>query len=240
MSPVHFRIAVLYYTGMRDDRKKAIKLRRLGKSYSEIRHRLGIPMPTLSDWFSRYPWSKTIKQTLNNQNQQRSKVRIIRLNKVRGVHLARLYEEARREAKSEFEILKYDPLFIAGVVVYWGEGDKVSKNGFRITNSDSRMILVFKKFLQTICGAESSRIRVSLLLYPDINDSICRSYWEKEIGLSNSNFTKSTVIQRRHQNRRLKYGVCTLNFSSRYLKEKMLIWIKLLSGALVGEYIKRP
>ena len=229
-------MGVLFYISMRRDKEKAEKLRKLGKSYREIKAELGIPRTTLSDWFKNHSWSKSVAENLNKGYQSQNKARIVRLNRVRGVNLVKLYEQARKEAEEEFVTLKYDPLFISGVVIYWGEGDKASKNGFRVANSDPLMIRVFVMFLETICG-DKQRIRASLLLYPDINDSICRSYWEEQTGLSKESFTKSTYIKGKHGSRRLKYGVCTVSFSSRYLKEKMLVWIRLLSQTLVSGYI---
>jgi hypothetical protein len=218
---------------MRNDKEHAIKLRKSGKSYREIKHELGIPLATLSDWFTEESWSKKIHKELNTKNLEVSKQRIIRLDKIRGKHLKKLYEEARLEARQDFDKLKYSPLFVAGVMIYWGEGDKASKNGFRISNADPLLIKVFLSFLRKICGAEEERIRAGILLYPDLDKEICEHYWSKQLGLNRDNFTKSIVVQGRHKTKRVKYGICTLNFSSRFLKEKMLVWISLFGKHLV-------
>ncbi|MCR4279175.1 MAG: hypothetical protein NUV78_00345 [Candidatus Zambryskibacteria bacterium] len=220
---------------MRHDKKEATKLRSRGKSYREIKDDLGIPLATLSDWFRDERWSKAIKKSLNEKNIEISKRRIIHLDKIRGENLKKVYEEAREEAKEDFKALRYSPLFIAGIMIYWSEGDKISKNGFRVSNSDPLVMKIFLTFLRKVCGGDETRIRAGLLLYPDLDSETCEKYWSNQIGLSRSNFTKSIVIQGRHKTRRVQYGICTLNFSSRFLKEKMLIWMRLAAEDLLRE-----
>jgi len=214
---------------MRIDKIQATKLRRTGKSYNEIRQLLGIPKATLSDWFRNQKWSKELSKKLNDRVLEESRIRLAALDKIRGKNLERLYGEARKEAEEEFGLLKNHPLFIAGVSIYWGEGDKSTKSGFRISNVDPGMIRIFRKFLLDVCRVEEKRIRVGLLLYPDLNDEDCKKYWVKNAGLSANCFTKSVTIQGRSKHRRVLYGVCGIIYSSRFLKEKMLIWIRLLS-----------
>lgn len=214
---------------MRNDKNKAFSLRKQGKSYQQIKTELGVPMSTLSDWFSKQDWSKEIVNDLSLKTIEESKIRIEDLNKIRGENLQKLYDEARIEAIQDFETLKNNPLFISGISIYWGEGDKASRNGFRICNTDPKMIRLFIRFLIDLCGLDIKRLKIWLLLYPDLDDLVCKKFWKKETGLIDSNFTKSITIQGRHKTNRLSYGVANISYSSRYLKEKMLIWIDLLS-----------
>lgn len=217
---------------MRKDKNDAFKLRKSGKSYKQIKNELGIPLATLSDWFKNEKWSEKIYKKLNKKNILSGKLRMIKLDAIRGERLKRVYEEARRDAEVEFQALKHHPLFVSGVMIYWGEGDKASKNGFRISNADPAIVKIFLNFLRKVCSAEEQRIRAGLLIYPDLDALQCLTYWSKALGLSKSNFTKSIVIQGRHKTRRVQYGICTLTFSSRFLKEKMLIWISLFGKEL--------
>ena len=214
---------------MRNDKDKAFNMRKAEKSYREIKKELGVPMSTLSDWFSKQTWSKDTKNTLSDQVYLNSKIRIEALNKVRGQNLKRLYMEAKQEAIIDFEALKNNRVFIAGVSIYWSEGDRASKNGFRICNSDPRMIKLFVTFLVDVCDLDIKRLKIWLLLYPDLDEKACKDFWKKSTGLHDANFTKSIIIAGRHKTNRLSYGVANISYSSRYLKEKMLVWIDLLS-----------
>ena len=210
-------------------------MRRSGKSYNEIRSALKIPRATLSGWFSKVDWSNDIAKKLAVAVQKQHTVRIIELDKIRGTHLKRAYEEAREEARTDLFELRYNPLFIAGLMLYWGEGDKLTKYSTAITNTDPDLIRLYVFFLKNACRIPEDKIKAHVLIYPDLNEKTCRRYWAHESGVDLSHFTKSTTILGRHKTRRIKYGVCMIGISSTYFKVKMLEWLKLLSKELMNE-----
>ncbi|HEY9584639.1 MAG TPA: hypothetical protein VJI33_03635 [Candidatus Paceibacterota bacterium] len=214
---------------MRIDKEVAVKLRKMGKSYNEIKKELGVPISTLSDWFRDQKWSNSIATELSERVKIQSIIRLESLNKVRGENLIRVYKDVQNEASKEFEELKYHPLFVAGVVIYWGEGDKASKNNFRISNSDPLMVRLFLDFLRKVCRVDEGRIRANILVYPDIDSSEALKFWSQKIGLSKNQFTRPTIIVGRHKTRKIHYGICVLTYSSTFLKKKMMNWIELLS-----------
>lgn len=230
-------IELLYYTkySMRKDKEKALLLRKSGKSYKQIKEELGIPTSTLSDWLRPHQWSKNIKESLSKTANKNSSIRIQRLNNIRGKHLEKLYKEAKIEAFEEFEKLKYHPLFIAGLMIYWGEGDRITRHNVRISNTDPAMIRLFSDFLIKICNSPKDRIKLSLLLYPDLDDEECKEYWSKNTRIPISRFNKSIFITGKHKTKRLQYGVCSIVFTSTYLKQKLLIWLKTLPKEMAGE-----
>lgn len=226
---------------MRSDKPIALELRKTGKSYNEISRQLRVSKSTLSEWLKGHRWSQDITANLNKQLKQSAIIRIRYLNKIRGEHLRRVYEAGKKEAVVEFERLKYHPLFIAGVMAYWGEGDKVSRFGVRIANTDPAMIRLFVTFLRDVCQIKADKIYAGILVYPDLDEKLCRKFWIEKTGLRESNFIKSTVIQGRHKTRRVRYGICNAGLSSAYFKQKMLIWIDLLSKQLISKgYYSRP
>lgn len=220
---------------MRHDKSQVFRLRRMGKSYNAIRRDLRISKGTLSEWLRPYGWSKNIASSLAEKSKQTSAVRIRYLNNIRGKHLARLYLDAQAEAGREFEKLKYHPLFIAGVAIYWGEGDKVSGHGVRIANTDPTMIRLFVNFLAHVCQIPKNRIKAWILIYPDLDGEVCKKFWVEKSGISNHNFTKCITVQGRHKTNRVRYGVCNVGISSKYFKKKMLIWLKLLPVQLLSK-----
>lgn len=229
------RTYVVYLWDMRKDKENALELRKLGKSYLEIEKQLGVPKSTLSDWFRGQNWSKEISLSLRQKTEPLHIIRIQELNKIRGEHLKKLYDKAEREALEEFETLKYHPLFIAGLMIYWGEGNKASKSRCSIANTEPLMIKLFLQFIKNICGFNSPRIKAWLLIYPDIEEGICKNFWMQNTGLEGKDFVKSIVINGKHKTRRLPFGVCSVGVSSAYLKRKILKWIELLAKDLTKE-----
>jgi len=213
---------------MRKDKELAIKLRKGGSSYNEIVSLLKIPKATLSDWLRNEKWSTEIKKRLADRVQEMSTARLVDLNKTRGSLLDRAYREAKVEAAQELAYLKYNPLFIAGLMLYWGEGDKVTNGSVRLSNTDPGLIKLYTVFLRDICAIPESKMRGHILVYPDLDKEACLTYWSRESGLDRQYFVKCVTIQGRHKTRRLGYGICSIYVSSTYFKTKMLEWLKLL------------
>jgi len=222
---------------MRKDKEKAIEMRKMGKSYKQIHNELRIPKSTLSEWLNREEWSSKIRARLTADSAKVGIARLTDLNKIRGQHLAKAYEAARAEAKKEFELLKYDPLFISGIMLYWGEGGKDPKQALKLANSDPKMIRFYVEFLRKACQIPEEKIRAYVLIYPQIEEKTARAYWSKMANVPWENFTKTVVITGRHATRRLGWGVCTISVSNTYFKQKMLEWMRLLPEELLrNEY----
>ncbi len=192
-----------------------------------------MPLSTISEWFKNEEWSTKLAKRLGAAMQEKHTARIRALNATRGLRLKQRYEDARAEARAELERYQYNPLFIAGIMLYWGEGDK-SKNmsGVKLTNSDPALIGLYTTFLTEALGVPLEKIRGHVVYYPDLDEASCRRFWAAAAKLPLDSFTKSTLIQGRHETRRRSWGICTITVSSAYLKEKMREWMRLLPERL--------
>jgi hypothetical protein len=218
---------------MRADKEKAIQLRRRGLSYKRINQELGVPLATLAGWFKNQPWSDEIKDRLSIEVSLSNPKALKLMSHANRERWRLKHEEYRQSAVREFQKLKKDPLFLAGIMLYWGEGDKVLKNSsVRLTNTDPEMIKTFNLFLLKILNVSPDRIHARLLLYPDLIESVQKNIWTKMTGLSLNQFKKSAYIKGRHPTKRMSYGVCTITINSRALKEKILKWLSLYQDHL--------
>ena len=219
---------------MRNDKNAALRLRKEGLSYRQIEEKLSVPKSTLSNWLASHDWSKNIKATLVDINLKKSKIHIENLNKFRAEALKSMYKKAEQEAQLDYEKLKYHPLFIAGLMLYWGEGDKsVNSSHVRLGNVDSELLRVFLKFVHDLCGIRKEKIWASVHTYRDLDEKKCLEYWSKQTGINSNRFHKSQILKGRHKTKRLPYGTCTVGISSTYYKKKMLCWIEALSKDLL-------
>ena len=217
---------------MRKDKEIAITLRKENKSYNEISALLHMSKSTLSDWFRNNPDSQKTRALLSQASNPRVAARIKKFAETNSAKWAKFREEAREEARQEFPKLLKNPLFITGLTMYWAEGDGQIKNPVKFANTDHRMVALFTKFATTAIGIPLSKLRVGLIIYPDIDPIACKKYWSKITNIPQSQFHKTQVIQGRHPTRRLTNGICMLTLGSRRLKEKILVWIDLFSRAL--------
>ncbi|MCA9355585.1 helix-turn-helix domain-containing protein [Candidatus Kaiserbacteria bacterium] len=208
---------------MRTDKDKAFALRQQGKSYRDICDKLGISKSTLSNWFKGVDFSEKIRKSLVEESRRTSSARIKDLNRTRGETLRASYEVAKQEAQMEMEKYKNDPLFISAVFAYWGEGDKLSRNQVRLTNTDPKMIQIFLEFLLIICKVPIEKIKLALFIYTDLNETVCKNFWSDITGIQK--FHKTQVLPSRHKTKKLPHGVCTVVVSNTYLKKKINLWI---------------
>lgn len=214
-------------------REKAFELRKQEISYNEINRRLGIPKSTLSSWFKTDKDSSCVKKILIKKAQKKAikKLKLMALTnkeKWQKIHLS-----YRKQAFLDFPKLITEQFFIPGLLIYWGEGDKKLENGIvRIANIDYRMLKVFISFLVYPCQTRLEKIRIWLLLYPDLDERKCKDYWSKMLGISQNQFIKSQYISGREKKKKVGYGVCSVQVYSRELKEKITEWINLYSKTL--------
>jgi len=219
---------------MRNDKHLAIKLRKQGKSYDKISKELEIPKSTLSSWFSDIEWSKSIRKELIRKANNIARRNLQRYNKKHKEDWERWREEACQQARKDFPRFKKNFLFLAGLMLYWGEGDSKMENSVvRLSNTDPMMIKIFSYFLQKICLVTIEKIRPQMILYPDLNEKVCKKFWSEAAVIPESQFYKTQFIQGRHPTRRLTYGICVIRTGGRQLKEKIYTWIKLYQQELM-------
>ncbi len=183
---------------------------------------------TLSEWFSQKEWSAEIRENLSKKLIQTNAESLKNLNRIRGERLNKLYIEAKDDAETEFQTLKTNPLFLAGMFLYWGEGDKANKYQVRISNSEPAIVKIFLSFLENICGVPKDRIWLSVIGYLDMNINETECFWSEKVSLDRDNFQKTMIIPSRSKVKKLAYGTAVAGVSSRFLKEKVLVWLALL------------
>lgn len=219
---------MIYLHNMRYDKPQAFELRKEGKTYREIEKLLGVSRSTLCEWFRNEEWSHHIKKSNTDKHITISTERLAKLHEGRRLMLEKKYKEVAEEAEKEFEIYKNDPLFMAGLMLYAGEGDKRSRNMTRLSNSEFYLHLVFIRFSERFFKIGPDKIKFWLLLYPDHNVEKCIEIWSEKIGINKSNFYKSQVIMGKEKTKKLQYGVGNSIISSTTsLKKKMQKWLEL-------------
>jgi hypothetical protein len=184
-------------------RTQALKLRLKGKSYNEIKTELGIPKSTLSGWLKDIVLSDQARTRLNNRVHQGVLTGLVKRNKLQTQEAVKRSQLTRTTAKAEIEKISLEQLKLIGVALYWAEGYKRAKfrNGKERTwhaisfvNADPNMIALFVAFLKRVMNVSSKDIRLSMRLYPHINEAAAQRYWIKYTGLSKEQFCKTMYL----------------------------------------------
>jgi hypothetical protein len=213
---------------MRKDKVRAYKLRREGKSYKQINRLLGIPLGTLGGWFKDEDWSQEIRNRLGKEQSLSSPKKLKAIIKANKKRWSDLHQKYRAESEKQFETLKNDPLFLAGVMLYWGEGEKDPRySRIKLSNSDPLLIQVFYDFLCNSIKIPKDNVYAYLVLYPDLSDAMQKNFWSRATGIPLTQFKNTIYLKGLKSSKRRSYGVCNIIVNSREQKEKIMTWIDL-------------
>lgn len=210
---------------MRKDKEKILQLRRQGKTYREIQKVVKISRSTLSVWLKNEEWSKHHKRKNIERHIKISTEHLKKLNDGRKRSLEEKYKKIEKEAEEEFKEFKKYPLFMAGLMLYAGEGNKAKKHLISLSNSEFYIHSIFLKFCEKFLGKKRANIKFWLLLYPDNDISTCTKIWSTKLKVKIENFKKPQVIQGRSKKRKLQYGVCNSIILDTGLKRKLMKWL---------------
>ncbi|HEV2875049.1 MAG TPA: hypothetical protein VGW14_07870 [Thermoleophilaceae bacterium] len=101
-------------------------------------------------------------------------------------------------------------------MLYWAEGTK-RRNAIQFTNSDPRMLVLFRRFLTDALGIELDRICLAINVYTGNGRTVLQieRYWLDLLELPKSSVRKHTINQMPTSSsgqarNKLPYGVCTL------------------------------
>lgn len=220
---------------MRIDKEQAVVLRKTGMSYSEISAKLGVARSTLSSWFREQKWSNDIAIECMRRSKNAAAIKLTVLNTIRGNKLNKIYEESRQDALVDYNELKYHPLFLAGIFLYWSHGNKTSRSRISLSTTDFAVAKMFRLFLQNVC--QFKKIRAQLLInsqdYSKNEEFL--TLWRTHVGFSGDQFLKSSTINVKNAANKPHYGVCNIIANSAYLKNKILRWIELAAAELGDE-----
>jgi len=203
---------------------KAVKLRKMGLSYGEIKNKLNVSKSTLSLWLK--------EVELNEEQKKKFYTKRIEILS-RGPQSQK--ERRQREIDKIIESAKKDiPIPISmeayrlfGAALYWSEGNK--KNGLAITNSDPHLILFIVKWFEKIFKVSPSSLKAWLNIYPQQNDSEIKQFWSQLTGIPVERFGKSYIkpLNKNYKKNNLYYGTITVTVPrGTDMRYKIFGWIK--------------
>ncbi len=205
---------------------KAIRLRKKGLSYGQIKRRLGLSKSTLSFWLKGVPLSEDQRRILYTRQ-----IGILNLGAQSQKH-RRAREVSEIIAKAKAEIKKpasLDCYRLFGAALYWAEG---SKGGmFQMTNSDPYLILFWVKWLTKIFNISANKLKGRLNIYPQQNEKHIKQFWSELTGIPLKNFGKSYIkpLSKNYKTNNLYYGTIKVEVpSSTDLRHRVYGWTQVL------------
>lgn len=214
----------------------ARKLRRSGLSMRDIARRLKVSKGSVSLWCADIQLTKEQTQKLHEQMVRGSYAGRMLGARMQKEMKLRQIEKSFLQAEQDIQCLEQRELFLAGVALYWGEGDK--KSSVRFFNSDPRAIGFMMRWFREILHVEEDRFMMYLNINYIHRDRLkeVTEYWSKVTGVPIEKFRKpslvKTVNKKVYENFTNHYGtLCIRVAKSTYLLYQVLGWIRVMSKA---------
>lgn len=188
-----------------EEKKRAINLRKEGKSIREIEKILNVSRSSISRWVSHV---KLSEEQIDNLSRKSNGFYGAKANKERSRKIREQYQK-----KGQIDCQTKHKDHKAFCALYWAEGTK-NKNSFRFCNSEVEMLVFVINFLREFYKIKNEEFSLRISCY--INNGICskkiEDFWLSNLNLEKTNLRKTTIINS-HGNKegKLKFGVATLD-----------------------------
>jgi hypothetical protein len=215
-------------------KNKAIKLRKEGKSYSEILRYIPVAKSTLSLWLRSVNLSKRQKQNLTLKKLQAA-WRGGEAKKRNRIERSKIIID---KARMEIGKITDRDAWIAGLMLFWAEGSKQKETNISVpvkfSNSDPIMLSFFIMWLKKYLKVLDNELVFEMFIHENHkekkNDFIY--YWSKTLGYPVSKFDriyyKKHILKTKRKNIEDKYHgqLAIMVKRSTNLNRKIIGWIE--------------
>lgn len=219
-------------------KQKVIRLRKQGKTFSEIKNILKVTIPesTLSYWCRKVSlpleYYKKIK-ILNEINREKGRKIALKTNKYNREKY--LQSVNNRIIHLRAALKNRDTAKIALAMLYLGEGGKKQRGSLMFGNSDPFILSLFLRLLRYCYNISESKFRCTLQCRADQNIRKLENFWSKITKISLTQFYKARIDPRTigKPSKKLDYkGVCRID----YFSADLFIELKKIAE-IIGEEI---
>ena len=215
-------------------KNKAIKLRKEGKSYSEILKEVPVAKSTLSLWLRSVNLSKRQKQTLTLKKLQAA----WRGGEVKKINRIKKSKKIIEQAKMEIGKITDRDAWLAGVMLYWAEGSKQKETNVSVavkfSNSDPKMLSFFIMWLKKYLKVLDDEIVFEMFIHENHKEKKGDfiNYWSKMLNYPVSKFDriyyKKHNLKTKRKNTEDKYHgqLAIIVKRSTNLNRKIIGWIE--------------
>lgn len=203
---------------------KAIKLRKKGWSYGEIKKEINVSKSTLSYWLKIIPLTPGLKKRFYT-------ARVLNLARGRCSQKERRKKEIAKiikEAEEEISLpLSFETYRLFGAALYWAEGKKTEH--FAITNSDPYFVVFIVHWFKKMFGVAPQNLKARLNIYSQQNELKLKEFWSQLTDIPLENFGESFVkpANKGYKKNNLYYGTIEIRVPrGTNMRHRVFGWIK--------------
>ncbi len=206
-------------------KRRVIELRKQGKSYSDILKIVKVSKSSLSLWLKDVPLTPIQKSGL--ADRRKKAVETYRAT-MKFKHQNKLDVYYDNQVKKLLPLSEKE-LMIAGLFLYSGEGNKVSRGSLNITNTDPSVVKFSLYWITKCLKVDINSIHIKLHLYSDMNIDESIDFWSRELKISKNHFAKPYIKKTKRADIDQKgygHGTCGIWVHNTVLKENVMMAIK--------------
>ncbi len=214
---------------MRKDKKQAVFLRKMGKSYSEISRELRIPKSTLSYWLRDVGMKRILREKLNRRSNEAGLKALLKRNKLQTMEAQKRANVIMEKSAQEIMNLDLEKLRLIGVALYLGEGGK-SQNRVDFTNSNPEIIRLIMIFFRQTCKVREEKFRIQLSIHDGKNIPRAKKYWSEITGVPEKQFIKVNLsiskYSKKKRRKKLPFGTIQIRIADVRLFHRIQGWTR--------------
>src|SRR3989344_5544874 len=208
------------------EKKKAIVLRREGRSIKEIARIVGVSKASVSVWVRDIVLNKKQLSVLKRNGFSSEIIEKRRQKRLENEQVKR--DSIATLAQKDIKNISQHDLRIIGLCLYWGEGGKTHQGSARISNSDPAVIKVMMRFFREICMVEEKKFRGHIHIHSHLETERAEKYWASISDIPRAQFFKTYAkpsIASKNKKDSLPYGTFDIYVNDTKLFLTIMGWI---------------
>ncbi|MEK9132299.1 MAG: hypothetical protein AAB606_01130 [Patescibacteria group bacterium] len=217
------------------ERNASVELRQKGWALKKIAEHLGVSRGSVSYWVRGIVVPPISGDELRQKRFLGDEKRRTTIFEKTTALLRDIEQDCLKEVKA---VSKRD-LFIAGIMLYAGEGAKHKaphSQRVEFTNADISITQIFVRFLVECCSVQKEDIRLRLFLYEDMNEEAAKRFWADNLRIPLSQFVPVQTKKRVGglPSRKAQNGTMHVLVYNKRLFQRIVGWTKAFHGTLSG------
>lgn len=216
------------------EKEEVLRLRKLGKSYREIKEVVHVSKGTLSLWLHDHPLSSKKISELRDWSERR----IEHYKETRQRTREALFDEIYKNQKKSILPLSPRDMFIAGLFLYWGEGSKTKLSQLCLSNSHPAVIKAYIAWLQSTLSVEKRMVKIKLHLYSDMDIKKETIFWAQAINVPLEQFKRPYIKVSKFASLTYKsgfgHGTCNAMIGNVIVGRKIFAGLKVIEDYFNG------
>lgn len=217
-----------------NEKRRAIDLRKQGKSINEIREILNVSKASVSFWVRDIILTKEQKKLLSKNGRSIASIEKRRISRI--INTKKRSDLVIKDAKEEIKNISFKDLKNIGIALYLGEGGKTKRGIVRLTNSDADIIKIIMRFFREVCEVPENKFRGHIHTFSKSNMKKSEKYWSNVSNIPINQFYKTYIkksIAGKNKRNTLPYGTFDVSINDTKLFLKILGWMEKIKELII-------